>query len=175
MFKNAGVVTLCIFKSTPQNIARYNLTSHNKDSIAMSEKQGSGVFKSFIALSDKKGSAFKSFMVGKSTRAAMQGAIEMIKNFGKYRQVIDISAMMKDASGATNMRQLPADFMINEDGIIVDLLRAESMNDHMSFERVEAFIPEENRCRCNKKDCIVPRCRETYEEIKRGSQIFMGY
>lgn len=29
------------------------------------------------------------------------------------------------------------------------------MDDFMSFERVEEFIPEDKRCKCNKKDCIV--------------------
>lgn len=66
--------------------------------------------------------------------------------------------MLSDTNGMMNvnkMRQLPADFLINEDGVIVDLFRAKQMSDHMPFERVEAIIPEEKRCKCNKKDCIV--------------------
>ena len=47
--------------------------------------------------------------------------------------------------------QLPADFMIDEDGVIVDLFQAKRFTDHMPFERVEEFIPEEKRCRCNGK------------------------
>ena len=47
--------------------------------------------------------------------------------------------------------QLPADFMIDEDGVIVDLFQAKRFTDHMPFERVEEFIPEEKRCRCNRK------------------------
>mmetsp|Transcript_30747 Transcript_30747/g.55705 ORF Transcript_30747/g.55705 Transcript_30747/m.55705 type:complete len:90 (-) Transcript_30747:237-506(-) len=86
---------------------------------------------------------------------------------------------MKDSRGGTNMsqaRQLPAEFMIDEDGVIVDLFRAEKMIDHMPFERVEAFIPEGKRCRCNKKDCIVPRCRENYNQIRKESEamLFIG-
>jgi peroxiredoxin len=143
MFNNAGVVTLCVFRSTSQNIAKYSTATRTE-----------GV----IALSDKQGSVFKKFMIKKSTRAAIQGTIEMLKSYKKYKQVIDVSAALKDTRGGTNMaqiRQLPADFMIDEDGVIVDLFRAENMMDHMPFERVEAFIPDEKRCRCHKKDCIV--------------------
>lgn len=87
--------------------------------------------------------------------------------------------MLSDTNGMMNvskMRQLPADFLINEDGVIVDLFRAKQMSDHMPFERVEAIIPEEKRCKCNKKDCIVPRCRQNYEAIRREAEamIFWG-
>lgn len=87
--------------------------------------------------------------------------------------------MLSDTNGMMNvnkMRQLPADFLINEDGVIVDLFRAKQMSDHMPFERVEAIIPEEKRCKCNKKDCIVPRCRQSYEAIRREAEamIFLG-
>lgn len=134
MFKKAGVVTLCIFKSTPQNIVNYSPASSSEDA---------------IALSDTNGSVFKTFMVKKSTRATMNGTVDLLKSFRKCKHVINVSA------DTSQIRQLPADFMINEDGVIVDLYRAERMGDHMTFERVEAFIPEEKRCRCSKRDCIV--------------------
>lgn len=162
MFEKAGVVTLCIFKSTPQNIAKLSSASKSGDS---------------VTLSDKKGAVFESFMVPKSTWAMLNGVVDMIKNFGKYKGKMDVPAIMKDSGGNVNqMRQLPADFMIDEDGVIVDLYRAEKMSDQMSFDRVEAFIPEDVRCKCKKKDCIVPRCREAYQEIRREAEqmLFTG-
>ena len=65
--------------------------------------------------------------------------------------------------------------MIHENGIIVDLFIANKVTDSMMFERLEAFIPKNKRCKCNKKDCISPRCRETHDENRRQSKmIYMG-
>lgn len=161
MFKKAGVITLCIFKSTPQNIAKYSSASSNGD---------------VIALSDTKGSVFNSFMVPKSTRAAINGSIHILKNLRKYRQVLDVSGALRDTSGGTNLnqlRQLPADFMIDEDGLIVDLLRAEHMTDHMPFERVERFIPKDKRCKCNRKECIVSALKPKLEMLPCIALLFM--
>lgn len=164
MFERAGIVTVCIFKSTPQNIARYSMASVGDCS---------------LALSDVKGRVFKAYMLKKSTKAAIKGMRGMIANYGSLKEFISIPAMMRDTKGMTSIdkiRQLPADFLIDEKGIIVDLFRGERGSDHMPFDRVEAFIPEEFRCKCNKKDCIVPRCRENYADIRRDAMqmIFDG-
>lgn len=164
MFEKADIVTLCIFKSTPQNIAKYSSTCKTPNC---------------MALSDRKGDVFKSYTVKKSTRAAISGSVHLLKNYRKYKQVIDVGAALKETRGGTclsQLAQLPADFMIDEEGIIVDLCRYEKMNDCMPFDRLERFIPKEKRCNCNKQDCIVPRCRENYEEIKRESErmLFVG-
>ena len=74
--------------------------------------------------------------------------------------------------GANN--QLPADFLIDEEGKIVDLFRAERVADSIPFERIEAFIPEDKRCKCNAKDCISSTCRKNYTEIRRESAIYTG-
>lgn len=134
MFRQSGIVTLCLFKSTPEVIARYGP--------AMSECS--------FALSDKKGKVSKEYMIPKSNRAIVNGVVGLARNYGKFKSRISFSGTMGDAR-LDKTAQLPADFMIDEDGVIVDLIRGE----HMPFERIEAFIPEDKRCRCNKKDCIV--------------------
>ena len=139
MFKQSGIVTLCVFRSTPINIERY----------------GPAVGKIF--LSDKKGCVFKSYMVPKSTRAMIAGCREGMKNYSKYKQNVSFSGIMKD-SDPKGSNQLPADFMIDENGVIVDLFRAERITEHMPWERIETFIPKDKRCKCNKKDCIVSCC-----------------
>ena len=77
----------------------------------------------------------------------------------KYKAFVKKS-FMQDAS-INGMKLLPADFLINEDGIIVDIFRADNFSSrHMPFERIEAcFIPESKRCKCYRKDCISPACR----------------
>lgn len=163
MLSDADIVTICVFRSTPMNIQYFAKASVGDDS---------------LALSDEKGKSYTKFGTPKSIKSGMIGFSEMAKNMKKYSSYMDIVGMGKDILG-TNMAKLtylPADFMINEDGVVVDLLRATSAKDTMSFERVEAFIPKNKRCKCCKKDCISPRCRAEHEEIKKQSEsmLFIG-
>mmetsp|Transcript_25418 Transcript_25418/g.45912 ORF Transcript_25418/g.45912 Transcript_25418/m.45912 type:complete len:169 (+) Transcript_25418:152-658(+) len=162
MLARGDIVTICIFRSNPERILRYASPKMTND---------------VVALSDKKGSVYNSFQVkGMSTSRILKHLGQILKNLKIYEQYLDsnddIEYSLKKKSPTA---QLPADFLINEDGEIVDLFRAERSQDFMSFERVEALIPENKRCKCNKHDCISPRCRKEYEEIKRSSAaIFMG-
>ena len=67
---------------------------------------------------------------------------------------------------AWRLNQLPVDFLINEEGIVVDLFRAQKIEEHMPLERIEAFVPPEKRYKCNGRQCIFPQCRQNYEEIQ---------
>ena len=101
------------------------------------------------------------------------GAAELISNMSKYKQFLDVSFTTREKPGFKQTTQLPADFLIDEDGIIVDLLRAAKPQEHMAFERIEAFVPKEKRCNCHKKDCISPTCRRIYEEIRKDSEAML--
>ena len=94
-----------------------------------------------------------------------------------YRKYVNPKLLMSESSGIDGMKglnQLPADFLIDENGVIVDLLYATSFKEHMPFDRLEAFIPEGRRCKCNKKDCISTQCRQTYEEIRKENEAMFG-
>ena len=84
--------------------------------------------------------------------------LDAYKNWGKYKNYVHPKFMMKDAS-VGGMRLLPAQFLIDEEGIIVDLFRANKMGETMPFERIEAFIPREKMCRCNESTCVSTQCR----------------
>lgn len=152
MLRRADIVTLCVFRSTPQNIAKY----------ADGVRDGS-----LITLSDEKGSVYHSFMVGKSTRGFLHDAAKMVRNLPKYKKHVHVGGMIKDVK---KVRQLPADFFIDENGVVVDVVRGGLL----TFERMEAFIPQDRRCKCYKKDCISPLCREKYEQILRENVIYAG-
>jgi len=154
MFSRAGIVMLCVFQSTPHYVAKYN-----------SEVSKAG--EDSHTLSDEKGLVFKAFTVKKSPWVPFQITAETLKNYKKYK--FDHISQNRETRGTKvgKIMQLPADFMIDEDGVIVDLFRAKRATDHMPFERVEEFIPKEKRCQCNGKDCIVPRCRKNHEESRR--------
>lgn len=158
MLARADIATICVFNSRPTHIAEFLSTKISDD---------------WIALSDKKGSAYASFQVKQVSPSA--GPLETMRNWKKYRKHVKFVGNLRDSGRSTfiGKQQLPADFMINEDGVIVDLFRAERVQDHMAFERIEAFIPESKRCRCNRHDCQSQRCREEYEEI-RNTPVYMG-
>lgn len=154
----ADIVTLCVFRSDPPNVAKVPYGQHT--------------------LSDRKGKVYEKFNVkGTSTFGAGK---ELMRNYGLYKQHMNMKNAMKETGpfsgkeGKQASTQLPADFLIDENGIIVDLFRAKSPQDHMPLERLENFIPEGKRCNCNKKDCISSKCRETYEEIRKENEAMFG-
>lgn len=111
-----------------------------------------------------------------STKAMPEGMVEQFTN-KKYKKFISTKSIMSDTAGVDGlkgMNQLPADFLIDENGTIVDLLYATSFKEHMPFDRLENFIPEGKRCNCNKKDCISTQCRQTYEEIRKENEAMFG-
>jgi len=150
LLTRADIVTICVYRSTPKNIEKF-ASKHMSDD--------------FVALSDKKGGVYISFQVKRSFPAVLRSTGLGLKNLKQLLPYMRVDNT--DFVGNGQHNQLPADFMIDEDGIIVDLFRARIIQDHMPFDRVEAFIPENKRCKCNKKDCISPRCRKEYEEIKK--------
>ena len=103
----------------------------------------------------------------------VKGPWSTFKNREKLRPYFN-KGFFQDAS-VSGMRLLPADFLIDESGVIVDLFRAESpAKQHMPFERIEAFIPEGKRCRCNKRDCISPTCQRNYVEETGDRHAVLG-
>ena len=151
MLARAGIiVTICIFRCT----AKSSLDDQS------------------LALSEKKGFVYKNFQL--KGKGAVRGFVglswEIAKGIRKYYRHINITGAAKDVvnGNASKMGHLPADFLIDEEGVIVDLFRSTTMADHMTFDRIEAFIPEERQCKCYKLDCILPRCREKNEAIKKA-------
>ena len=153
MLSKADIATVCIFRSTPENVAKFAADKISGDT---------------MALSDKKGSVYAIYHVSNSMKAVARGSIHINKNFRKYKPYMNVVGALKDSDPST-VRQLPADFLIDENGIIADLFRAENLQEFMPFERIEQFIPDDKRCKCYKKDCISPSCRAEYEVIKQES------
>lgn len=163
MLESAGIVNICIFGSTPYNIQKY---------------ASSGLNTGTLALSDKKGFVYKLFHFAKE-RGAVFGFLYLsytiFADIRKYGKWITIPGAVKDVvnSNAGKMGRLPADFLIAEDGTISDLFRATTTADQMPFDRVEAFIPQEKRCKCNKETCISPRCRERHVQMMKQAEAFL--
>jgi peroxiredoxin len=153
MMKKADIMVISVFRSTPENVANF-----------ASESIGEGM----LALSDRKGSVYKSYNIQNPLKAFIAGEVDGTINFRKkYKRFFRWSGLRDMNMGGVRLR--PADILINEDGIVVDLFRAfdEPNQLSMPFDRIEAFIPEERRCRCNKKDCISPKCRANWKENER--------
>lgn len=142
----------------------------------------SGTNEDTHTLSDAKGTVYKKFQVKPSSiKASIISSFSLLpklfKKNGKYYEYFDTKMVSKDNKGGMKAKlQLPADFLIDENGIIVDVCRSKNPQEYMGFERIEAFIPKGKRCKCNKKDCISRTCQENYEQIRKDaeSMLFMG-
>jgi len=162
LLQKAEIVTLCIFRSAP----------------TMLKRAAEGTNEDTYTLSDVNGSVYTKFQVKSNLKRgilSMGGRIYryMSAPFGKYSSYFDLKMIRKDLQGEGRdaaKNQLPADFLIDDNGIIVDVFRSKKPQDHMRFDRIEAFIPKEKRCKCKKKDCISPTCRENYAQIRKEAE-----
>lgn len=168
MLANAGIVTICVFGSTPQNIQQYAASGLNPAPKT-------------VALSDTSGSIYKTFHSKVKRGGALGGFVSLsmsifggITKYGRYIRPIGAVKDVLNKDGG-KMGRLPADFLVDEEGKIVDLLRSTTTADTMPFERIEDFIPEDKRCKCYKKDCISARCRKEYEEIRKADQAMLHF
>ena len=167
MLQRADIDVISIFQSTPENVRKY-----------LQRRTSRG---DTFLLSDRKGKVYNAFSSNRKTSivAAVYG-LEMKKNALRYWKYVSLPALAKDVidqrSGPLSQAQLPAIFAVDKKGIIVDIFRAATLDDHMPFERLEAFIPESRRCKCNRKDCIASRYREMHAEIRQQAEamIFTG-
>jgi len=150
LLQKAEIVTLCIFRSAP----------------TMMQRAADGTNEDTHTLSDLKGSVYKKFQVKPRVKGFIYAMTVMPKILKKFK---DIKGKGRDEA----LLQLPADFLIDENGIIVDVFRSETPQDHMEFERIEAFIPKGKRCKCKQKDCISPTCRETYAQIRKDAEAML--
>mmetsp|Transcript_25835 Transcript_25835/g.46809 ORF Transcript_25835/g.46809 Transcript_25835/m.46809 type:complete len:251 (+) Transcript_25835:121-873(+) len=154
MLTRLGIVTITIVNSNPEYIGR--LISPKLDNYS-------------IILSDKKGSVYSTFDLGKTSSPTLGLGLKNMKTLKPFMKATAMDMMMDAGFNTAILKQLPADFMISEDGVIMDLLRAETGLDHMSFARIEACVPDNKRCRCYTKDCLSPRCRKEYDEIRKDA------
>jgi len=132
----------------------------------MMQRAADGTNEDTHTLSDVKGSVYKKFQVKPRVKGFIYAMTVMPKILKKFK---DIKGKGRDEA----LLQLPADFLIDENGIIVDVHRSKKTQDYIGFERIEAFIPKEKRCSCNKKDCISPACRETYAQIRKDAEAML--
>lgn len=149
-------MTICIFASAPHSVEKY-ITSSASDP-------------PMITLCDPKNNVYEAYQVILASGMKLFRAGVELMNMRKYKNFVAWDDNSKEGS----VKQLPAVFLIEENGVVTDIFRAETFSGTIPFDRVESFIPEEKRCRCNKQHCLHSKCRNNYEDIRRDSAIFMG-
>jgi len=128
----------------------------------------------FLLLSDSKLKVYKLYKYQTSWKKAakldawIKKSADMLNERGFIQSIYDIFPLSKPKT----LSIVPSDFLINEEGRIEDIHHSEKMQDMISWERIEAFAPEEMKCGCNRKDCLSAECRATYEEIQKTTFIF---
>jgi len=134
----------------------------------------------FIMLGDKKGKVYNTYHVKRSFGAVMRGSLKTIRSGGMKeikRAGVPVAAHKLKPEGKLDV--IPADFLIDENGIIVDIYQAKCVghNEFMPWERIEAFIPPGSKCKCNTPDCLSPSCRDNCKkkmEMARECGIYCG-
>mmetsp|Transcript_4077 Transcript_4077/g.10365 ORF Transcript_4077/g.10365 Transcript_4077/m.10365 type:complete len:185 (+) Transcript_4077:241-795(+) len=156
-----GIAVICIFQSPPESMRQFII------------KQ---VSPPFLLLSDAKMDVYKKYCVKTSKAGLMEG----IRRFTSGKPMSNMKIVEK-RGWAINVApegpqdRLPADFLIDEEGTVVEAFYAESVDQHMPWERIEAFIPESMKCKCNSKDCLSPDCRRANAQIiENFGGIFLG-
>lgn len=79
MLKRAGIAIVCVYKSTPTMVANFASETSN-----------------VIALSDRRGSVYKSYQVNQSSRIACRYQVEAFAHYPKYRPYVNWLVGLKD-------------------------------------------------------------------------------
>ena len=158
--ESSGIKVICIFQSPPEIMKQFVMRTNQP---------------TFIMLSDPKKKVYQQYHLQSSTIGTIAVILRATFN-GTMRKANDvgISPSMKPPK-ESGLTQLPAGFLIDDEGKIVDLFYAQRADEHIPFKNIEAFIPLENRCKCHSSDCLSSTCRKENEETKRDfGDIFMG-
>lgn len=148
---------ICVFQSPPETMKQYVM------------KQTSPPF---TMLCDPKREMYTKYHVKCSKRGFKLGVMR-----AKFNGTLKIGAAKGFQPGPVDGRvdQMPADFLIDEEGKIVDAFRANFADAHIPWKRIEAFIPKHRQCKCGRSDCLSTNCRQRSDEARQDyGDIFMG-
>jgi len=157
--RNRGILVICIFNSPPDAVARW---------------VDGQVKTPFLLLGDPKFKVYDLYGAEYSVRGIWEPTVWCVKNFGSLKK-LGVKPVTPGKIGKKPLRKMrlkPADFLIDEEGQVVDVHYAEKFSDAISFERIDAFVPENMKCTCDSKDCLSSQCRKNYKEIQENSFIF---
>lgn len=91
----------------------------------------------FPIISDPNKNIFKTYAVNKSVFGMFKGFLKVKQLFRAFEEVNLIESLKNNDAA---MHQLPADFLIDEDGIIQEAYYSKSTSDHLSIEKIRNFI-----------------------------------
>lgn len=119
-YEKLGIKVVAIFESSNENLNKH--LSHYE--------------LPFPILSDSEGKYYKSYGLSKSVVGMLKGMftrpIEMFKGMSKSKSILN------GIDG--NLTRMPADFLIDENGIIKELMYARDEGEHMSLDIIKAFV-----------------------------------
>ena len=155
----ANIKVICIYTSAPLNLKMFSIGEMRS---------------SFLLLSDPKMTAYKAYHIKRSSWGAIVGGFRASRDSNMQGWIKDNIPKVVLSTTRDKLNVIPADFLINEEGIIVDLFQSNIQGKSIPWERIEIFIPKNCRCKCNLKDCLSLTCRNNYEEIRKSFGVYMG-
>jgi len=115
----ANLDVIAVFQSTTENIDKFIL----KTRIDGSSKEERRSQFPFVVLSDSEQETYAKYGAEKSVRGFVKGCVNILRGTTKYQKT-----------------RLPSDFLIDEDGIIVDCFHAKAINEHIPLDRIDKFL-----------------------------------
>mmetsp|Transcript_2560 Transcript_2560/g.4028 ORF Transcript_2560/g.4028 Transcript_2560/m.4028 type:complete len:200 (+) Transcript_2560:2-601(+) len=127
----AKLDVIAVFQSSTENIDRFILKSRDttKDKFP------------FKLLSDSEMATYADYKVGSSSTGFMKGYLNLkIRGYKELKEYYKTHKRINGFHKETVNRRLPSDFLIDENGVIVDFFRAKAINEHIPLERIDSFL-----------------------------------
>lgn len=91
----------------------------------------------FSIISDPNKNLFETYRVGKSVLGMFKGFLKVSKLMKAFKVVNMFNSLSNNDSA---MHQMPADFLIDENGFLLEAFYANATSENLSIEKIESYI-----------------------------------
>lgn len=125
-----GLDVVAVFSSTPAEVKRFILARPRPFKVA----------------ADPDSEAYEIYGIEKSFWRKLWAVVTRFPTLIRGLHKLGWAGSLKGLAGVNTTNMMPADFLINEKGFVVEAYYGKDAGDHISFERIEQFL-ERNRKR----------------------------
>lgn len=122
----AGLVVIAFFSSSHEDVAHF---VRNRP-------------RPFQIVADPENIAYKHYGIQKSFSGKLQVVFTRLLMWITGMKILGITGTIQGMGGLNTNNILPADFLIDENGYIVEAYYGQDIGDHIPFERIENFLKE---------------------------------
>jgi len=132
----ANLDVIAVFQSATENIDKFIL----KTRIDGSSKEERRSQFPFVVLSDSEQETYAKYGAEKSVRGFVKGSVNVLRGTTECKKYVRCHYQKCGYHLENFTTRLPSDFLIDEDGIIVDCFHAKAINEHIPLDRIDKFL-----------------------------------